>query len=315
MAGTRITLRQLAIFAAIASKGSTAAAADFVPLSQSAASSALNELERVLGVALFDRLGKRLLLNDSGRSLLPSALSVLDAVHSIEVSFEEHRKADVTDIRLSASTTIGNYVLPQLLSEFGGLRADARVDLQIGNTSDVVAATRNFEVDLGFIEGRCQSTDLEIVPWLEDELVIIGAPNHAVAKAAARGKASVRELAAARWLLREPGSGTREIVEQLLIPFIVPLSGIVTFGSSEAIKRSVAEGFGVSCLSRYVVSDLIQTSQLQEIDVGLPRVTRRFMLIYHRHKTLSAPLRAFIEHCRGFKSLPGEACSTLRSAK
>lgn len=294
----RLSLRQLQIFRAIALSGSTTAAALSVPLSQSAASAALKELERALGARLFDRVGKRLLLNENGRALLPMALAVLDGAHSLETAFQSNSQSLPVELHIFASTTIGNYILPSLLARFKERAPAARVELQIGNTLDVVTAVRDFETDIGFIEGPCHAKDIIVVPWLEDELVIVACPAHPLAKIARRRKLQVKELARAEWLLREAGSGTRETVEQALLPHLVNIAASMTLGSSEAIKNSVAEGMGISCLSRSVVRNLLSVKRLVVLTTALPRMTRSFLMIRHERKVLSAPLRQFVAHCQ-----------------
>jgi DNA-binding transcriptional LysR family regulator len=294
----RVTLRQLQIFRAIALSGSTTAAAQSVPLSQSAASAALNELERLLSARLFDRVGKRLLLNDRGRALLPTALAVLDGARNLETAFLSADHASLIDLHLFASTTVGNYILPQLLARFRERVPAAQLQLQIGNTRDAVTAVQEFDADLGLIEGPCHASDIVVLPWLEDELVIVASPMHALAKAAKRGKLTAKQLSRSCWLLREPGSGTRETVEQALLPHLVNVESTMTLGSSESIKNAVAEGLGVSCLSRYVVQDLAAAGRLSVLDTRLPRLTRRLTIIHHRRKLLSDSLSGFIAHCR-----------------
>src|ERR1700691_4792683 len=294
----RVTLRQLQIFRAIALSGSTTAAAQSVPVSQSAASAALNELERLLSARLFDRVGKRLLLNDRGRALLPTALAVLDGARNLETAFLSADHASLIDLHLFASTTVGNYILPRLLARFRERVPAAQLQLQIGNTRDVVTAVQEFDADLGLIEGPCHASDIVVLPWLEDELVIVASPMHALAKAAKRGKLTAKQLSRSCWLLREPGSGTRETVEQALLPHLVNIESTMTLGSSESIKNAVAEGLGVSCLSRYVVQDLAAANRLSVLRTRLPRLTRRLSIIHHRRKLLSDSLSGFIAHCR-----------------
>jgi len=295
----RLSLRQLQIFRAIALSGSTAAAALSVPLSQSAASAALKELERVLGARLFDRVGKRLLMNDNGRALLPMALAVLDGAQNLEAAFLSSTQTLPMDLHIFASTTIGNYILPALLARFKDTTPTARLELQIGNTLDVVTAVCDFSTDLGFIEGPCHATGVIVEPWLEDELVIVAAPSHPLAKAAKQRKLGAKQLAQAQWLLRESGSGTRETVEQVLLPHLLNLPASMTLGSSEAIKNAVAEGLGVSCLSRSVVRNLLAAKRLCVLSTTLPRLTRTFLMIHHERKVLSDPLRKFMAHCTG----------------
>ena len=290
----RLTLRQLQIFRAVAETGSTVAAADRVALSQSATSVALAELERALDARLFDRIGRRLLLNDRGRALLPAAVALLDDARDIEAAFGG---AGRPDLRLAASTTIGNYVLPGLLAGFRAQWPEARLGLRVGNTLEVVNAVTAFEVDLGFIEGPCHADAVTVIPWRQDELVVIAAPSHPLARSAAQGRLPLRRLREVRWLLREPGSGTREAVEQALLPHLDHLPADMTLGSSEAIKNAVAEGLGVSCLSRSVVRDLLDLGRLVVLPTTLPRLSRPFSFVHHEKKRLSEALQAFLAHC------------------
>ena len=289
----RITLRQLEIFRAVVRSGSTIGASTIVPLSQSAASAALNELERSLGVTVFDRIGKKLLLNDDGRKLLPAALAVLDAVANIEGSFGATEGAAI-DLRVFASTTVGGYVLPAVIAQYRS--GPIRLTLKIGNSQEAVAAVSNFEVDLGFIEGPCHEADIRVIPWLSDELVIVASPKHALARRA--GRVTRRQLTEARWLLREPGSGTREAVEGALRPHLSYVPSALTVGSNEAIKNCVIEGLGISCLSQYVVQDELSAGRLRILATQLPRLTRQFSIIHHRKKLLSESLRKFVAQCQ-----------------
>ncbi|MGY4890293.1 UNVERIFIED_CONTAM: LysR family transcriptional regulator [Xanthomonas axonopodis] len=298
----RLTLRQLLIFTAVADTGSTTAAAERVALSQSATSGALNELESLLGVQLFDRIGKRLMLNDNGRALLPQARALLDGVQQIEGQFGLGSAAAaaaplLTRLRVGASTTIGNYVLPSLIASYRSAWPGAAVDVVIGNTREVAAAVSRLEVDIGLIEGPCHEADLQVVPWRQDELVIVAAPRHAVAQAAMQARVPLKALRQAHWLLREPGSGTREAVEQVLLPHLHHLHSDLQPGSTEAIKQAAAEGLGLACLSLCAVQDLVTLGRLVILQTTLPRLTRRFYRIQHRQKRLSGNLQRFVAHC------------------
>ncbi|WP_372389343.1 LysR family transcriptional regulator [Xanthomonas axonopodis] len=298
----RLTLRQLLIFTAVADTGSTTAAAERVALSQSATSGALNELESLLGAQLFDRIGKRLMLNDNGRALLPQARAVLDGVQQIEGQFGLGSAAAaaaplLTRLRVGASTTIGNYVLPALIASYRSAWPGAAVDVVIGNTREVAAAVSRLEVDIGLIEGPCHEADLQVVPWRQDELVIVAAPTHAVAQAAMQARVPLKALRQAHWLLREPGSGTREAVEQVLLPHLHHLHSDLQPGSTEAIKQAAAEGLGLACLSLCAVQELVTLGRLVILQTTLPRLTRRFYRIQHRQKRLSGNLQRFVAHC------------------
>jgi hypothetical protein len=162
-----------------------------------------------------------------------------------------------------------------------------------------ITAVRDFAADMGFIEGPCHESDLRLVPWLTDELFIVAAPSHFLAKAAKQRKLTADQLREAQWLLREPGSGTREAVEGAIMPHLLDIKSVMVLGSSEAIKYSAAEGLGLSCLSRSVVQDLVNAKRLSVLATRLPRLTRQLSFIHHRNKVLSASLSNFIAHCQG----------------
>jgi DNA-binding transcriptional LysR family regulator len=275
----RLNLRQLEVFVATARAGSTRAAADHVARSQSAASAALAELEQCLGVELFDRVRRRLALNENGRALLPLAASLLDQAAELEHLFSGEHAAP---LRLAASLTIGEYLLPNLLARWKLDHPLSPVRLLIGNTSEVIAAVAAFEADIGFIEGPQTHPQLIVRPWLSDELVIVAAPSHALAGQTA----SVRQLREATWALREPGSGTREAADRWLLERVGSLRVEFELGSPEAIKRLVATGSALACLSREVVARELAQGSLVELATRLPRATRRLAMVLHRDKHL-----------------------------
>jgi len=297
----RLTLRQLAVFTAVADAGSTTAAAGRIALSQSATSAALNELEAVLAARLFDRVGTRLVLNDTGRGLLPQARGVLDGAAGIERDFGiaagARDAAAPSLLRVGASTTIGNYLLPTLIADWQRARPDAQVDVAIANTAAVAAAVARMEVDIGLIEGPCHEPEVVARPWREEELVIACAPSHPLLGGDPARKLDVAALRQAAWLLREPGSGTREAVEQALQPHLHQLREGLHFGGTEAIKQAAVEGLGFTCLSLFAVQDLIALGRLVRVRTTLPRLARRFWLVHHRRKQFSRGLAAFVDFC------------------
>lgn len=299
----RLTLRQLQIFVAVARTGSTTAASAQIALSQSATSSAVNELERVLSLRLFDRAGKRLLLNDNGRALLPRALALLDGAGGVE-QMARDGSAQAQSLRVGASTTIGNYVLPTLLGQFlapqhhdQALAWQSKVT--IGNTAVIAAAVAAFELDIGLIEGPCHEAALEVTPWLHDELVIVASPAHPLVQppqgSGAAARVPVKALRETLWLLREPGSGTRETTDQLMLGLLRSYRRSIELGSSEAIARAAAQGLGLACLSHWAVDDLIAAGRLCRLPTTLPKMLRQCYLVVHRSKQVTPALSRFIE--------------------
>ena len=298
----RITLRQLSVFTAVADAGSTTAAAGRVALSQSATSAALNELESVLGARLFDRVGTRLVLNDTGRGLLPQARAVLDGAAGIEREFGLGTVAGAAGapslLRVGASTTIGNYLLPTVVARWQREQPQAHVDVEIANTAAIAAAVARMDVDVGLIEGPSHEPELVARAWREEELAIVCAPSHPLLQGDPARRLNVAALRQATWLLREPGSGTREAVQQALLPHLHHLQEGLHFGGTEAIKQAAVEGLGFTCLSLFAVQDLVALGRLVRVQTRLPRLVRRLWLVHHRRKQFSRSLAAFIEFCQ-----------------
>lgn len=297
-AAQRLTLRQLQAFVAVARAGSTMAAAEEISLSQSAVSASLNELEGLLGGKLFNRVGRRLVLNEHGRSMLPQARVLLDTARAIESQFGSAGRTSAPRLRIAASTTIGNWLLPRVIAAYRRKEVAARFAIEIGNTWQVARAVANFEADLGFVEGPIKEPQVKVVPWMTDELVIACAPTHPLAKRrGARRRVTIAELGEATWLLREPGSGTREVVERALQPHLSQVSSEIELGSTEAILQAAAEGLGLACLSLCTVGDMMKLKRLTVLATALPVLRRTFHLVHHERRYMSPTLERFIAHC------------------
>ncbi len=290
----RLTLRQWQVFVSVADAGVTAAAGATLGLSQSATSAALNELEGQLRAPLFDRIGRRLVLNAHGRALLMPARALLLAAADLERAAGVGQGSDAVAVplhlRLGASTTIGNYLLPTRVAALLARHPQAQVDLRIGNSADVVADVQRLEVDLGLIEGPCHASGLQVLPWQRDALVIVAAGS-----ADLPGQVDLATLAEARWLLREPGSGTREAVEQGLLPHLHHFARSMQLGSTEAIKQAAAAGLGLACLSRYAVADLVALGTLRILETPLPPLSRQLWLVRHPDRQLPPALAGMLD--------------------
>ncbi|RZL88559.1 MAG: LysR family transcriptional regulator [Variovorax sp.] len=286
----RITLRQLEVFAATAREGSTRAAAGRIARSQSAASAALAELEAALGTQLFDRIGRRLVLNEDGRSLLAKSVALIDDAAEVQAMFFSAQRAP---LRIAASFTIGEYLLPEIVLRWKQDSPQARARLIVGNTADVIAAVVGFDADVGFIEGRQTHPDVTVRRWLTDEMVLVAAPAHALAGR----QIGLRELADAGWVLREEGSGTREATDRWLVERLGPLNIELELGSSHAIKRVLASGVGIGCMSRYAVSDALQEGSLVELKTKLPREFRALSIVSHRERRPGHAMQELVAYC------------------
>lgn len=286
----KLTLRQLEVFAAVARGGTTRAAADEISRSQSAASNALGELESLLGVQLFDRVGKKLVINENGRALLPRAASLLEQAVETEILFAG---AHAAPLRLASSYTIGEYLLPELIASWKHEQPRSHVLLDIANTHDVFERIASFRADIGFIEGTQSHPELTVRKWRTDEIVVVAAAGHPLAG----HRVGTRQLNRATWVLREPGSGTREASDRWLIPNLEEMEVELELGSNEAVKRVVAAGLGLGCLSRLAVQEAIAEGWLVELATTLPPMQRTLSIVMHRAKKLGAAAEGFLRHC------------------
>ncbi|MGC3875182.1 LysR substrate-binding domain-containing protein [Halomonas sp. GXIMD04776] len=284
-----VTLRQLQVFVAVARGGAVIAAAQDVHLSQSATSQALADLERHLDVALFDRLGRRLWLNDVGRRLLPRAERMLDELAQFIDAAKEPEGVLQGTLRVAASATIGTYLLPTLAGHFSERHPQVDLQLRLRNTGEVVDDILRFNADLGLIEGQCSEARLTSQPWRQDEMVLVCAPHHPLANNEYLDDAALQQ---AQWILRERGSGTRAIFEAAVRHHVERLRVRMELSQHEAIKQAVRAGLGLGCLSRLSVAGELRRKELIALESDLV-LRRTFSLVWHPERYRSPLWQAF----------------------
>lgn len=289
----RFTLRQVEVFLAVARHESVSRAARELGMSQSAASEALAELERQFDVQLFDRLGKRLRLSSLGRELRARAEAVHEQARELEQGFVHPES--LGPLAVGATLTIGNYLAPPLLAKYLVQYPESQVTLSIGNTREIAGRVENFELDVGLIEGELTSDVLRVTPWRDDELAVFCAPSHPFARCAA---ITDRELREARWIVREPGSGTRQGFERAMAGLLPDLRIALELEHTEAIKGAVLAGLGVGCVSRLALEREFAQGVLVPVPVPHRSFRRRFYFVIHDRKRPTEPLRRWLELCR-----------------
>lgn len=278
----KITFKHVEVFVEIAKTGNMTQAANALHLTQSACSMALSAFEDRLGGAVFDRRGKKLVLNERGREVLPEAVNILLQIAELQDLLPQMQTGLLTGrLTVGASTTVGSYLLPKIIANFATVNPKAKVTTAIANTQAIIEKLLKFEIDIGIVEGHCYEDEFEIIPWRKDQLVFIAAADHVLAK---QKKITVDDLQQAQWILRELGSGTREIFEEAMQG---KANLFLEFNQTEAIKQAVLAGFGISCISKIAVADLLATGQLVELKTSGLELTRDFYILLRkgRHKT------------------------------
>lgn len=287
-----VTLRQLEIFLATARVEHVTAAAAELHLSQSAVSAALAELAEQLGGPVFERVGRRLQLNERGHRLAEDAADLVQRADELVRRYT----ADTTvagRLRLGASSTIGMYLLPGLVGSFVAAHPGVEVDLQVGNSEAIEAALAARTLDLAFIEGPARHPRIAATPWREDELVVFVAKDHALAR---RRRLTLPMLAGERWVMREPGSGTRAVFEAALGQHGLQAPAHLTFGHSEAVKQGVRAGLGIGCLSALALRRELAAREFVRLRLPELDLRRRLWRIARRGAVAGSVARACIAH-------------------
>jgi LysR family transcriptional regulator, transcriptional activator of the cysJI operon len=275
---------RIVVFRAVAERGSFRKAAEELYLTQPAVSLQIKALEEGLGVQLFDRTGAKIALTAAGSVLLRYAIESRELFAEAEREIASISGEQAGTLALGASTTIAQYVLPSLLGAFRKHYPRVAITLMSGNTETIVHALEAQSIALGLLEGPAHNRDVHVVSFLVDELVLIAPSAHEWAE---RGTIRAEELAEAPLLLREPGSGTRHVVETALTRAGIKRSSlnvVMELDSTESIKSAVEAGLGVGFISEWALArDARIGSNFRKISVEGMRIERNFSIASLAH--------------------------------
>ncbi|HKD60843.1 MAG TPA: LysR family transcriptional regulator [Terracidiphilus sp.] len=309
---------RLIVFRKVAEQLSFRKAAEELYLTQPAVSLQIKALEEELGVVLFDRSGSQVKLTAAGEVLLKYAEESSRLLREAGQALSPFGGAQSGALTLGASTTIAQYVLPRLLSEFCSSHPRVHPTLISGNTEEIVTAVEEGKIALGFIEGPPRSRDLSRVPFLEDELVLLVPAAHEWAE---QKEIAPAYLTNAPLLMRERGSGTRHIIELALERHHIrrsALNVVMELDSTEAIKSAVEAGFGVGFVSRWAIAkDMRLGPSFRIVEIKGIRFRRHFISVFPRGPDLSGPaaeFRSFVLRSTAPKGL-NKSTSPVRPAK
>ena len=286
------TLRQLQVFLAVARHQNVSKAAESLAMSQSAASGALAELEKQFGIELFDRVGKRLQINELGLGLRPKVESLMQ--QALELERELAGQQGAIHLNIGATLSIGNYLCIGLMKRFMQQWPEARLNLDVNNTAHIVNEILNFEIDLGMVEGEINHKDLELIPWKQDRLVCFCSPEHPLA---ASGELKQEQFYQQPWILRELGSGTRQTFDRALGQQLHRLNVVMALQHTEAIKRAVEANLGLSCLSEITLQEAFKRGSLVPLKTASLDLARQLYLVIHKKKYRSRGIQKWITLC------------------
>ena len=291
-----INFHQLRIFYTVAGLGSFSKASEQMFISQPAVSVQVKSLEDALGTSLFERSGRTIRLTDPGEVVFDYARRIFNLTDGMLNALRDISGLKTGRLVIGASTTPGDYLLPEIIGQFKQRYPGIEIELKTANSARIVSQLLQHEIALGFIGEPVERDELELVPFRKDEIVLFTPPDHDYAQV--RVIASER-LEKEQLILREKGSATRRWAEESLRALDISYSVAMELGSNEAVKNAVAAGLGVGILSRCAVQREITSGLLSLASVGGLRIERWLYLAFDRQAHQTSAEKAFIEMALG----------------
>ena len=293
-------LRQLEVFSKVYDHASFSRAATELSLTQPTVSGHIKQLEEDVGSPLFDRLGNRIVPTPAGDILYHYARRMLHLAHDAQQALDEFLGCSRGQLYIGGSTIPGEYLLPGLLGEFKQRYPDIRVTLRIDDSKGIIEAVSDGQIEIGVVGAKLGNAKIDYVEYLRDELVLTVSARHPFAK---KRRVSMSDVQQQPFILRERGSGSRWILEDLLRrqgADASKLSVVAEMGSTAAVVQGIKAGVGVSILSRRAVADDVKAGNLHVVAVEDFSFARHFYIVTRRSHTMS-PIgdvfhRFLIEH-------------------
>lgn len=287
-----MTLRHLKIFVAVCEEKSVTKAAQSLHLAQPSVSLAVTELEEYYGVRLFDRISRKLLITELGKQFLEYATHIVTLFDRME---REIRNWDAAGIlRIGSSITIGNHLIPGYVKTFTEAHPQMKVQVTIDNSQNIEDRILANEVDFALIEGLVHSPQIESQKFMEDELVLICGKGHPLY---GQDEAEVQTIVGYDFILREKGSGGRELFDSSMLIHQIEIEPLWESVSNQAIIRAVSQGLGISILPQMLLETQLDDGSLWKIRLKDISFKRDYFVIYHKNKYLTESAKKFIEIC------------------
>ena len=288
-----MTIRHLQIFITVADLGSMTSAAKALFISQPTVSQAITELETHYGIKLFERLSKRLYLTEKGSQLLSYARHVTSLLEEMEQVIKNSEKSG--SMMVGATLTIGESLLPELISSFNKEYPSLKVKAIIKNTWDIEELIIKNSVELAIVEGAVHSPDIVSEPFENDELVLVCGKGHPLYGANSLVPAALADI---DFIVREKGSGTRELFDNTMSANEIKWQPSWECNGSDILKSAALRGLGVAVISKRLVKQELKNKALHVLEIKGITLRRKFSIIYHKNKYMTESMKAFIALCK-----------------
>ena len=292
-----MTIRHITIFRAVCENGyNSTKAAEVLHMTQPAVSLAIKELEQYYGVHLFDRIGRRLQITDAGQLFLQYAIHISDLFSDMETGLRDWDSKGI--LRIGASITIGSQFLPSYVKAFSGICPEIDVRVTVEQTERLEQKILSNELDCALIEGIAHDANIVTQAYMEDHLsVICGAD-----KGWTQGQnITIEEFKKQRFLLREKGSGTREVFDRVIAQAGIHVVPVWEAMSTTALVNATINGLGISVLPHRMVLPALRQGLLCTVKVQDLVFVRNFYIIYHKDKFLTNSAKQFIALCKSYE--------------
>lgn len=289
-------IRHLRIFKMVCEEESITKAAEKLFMTQPAVSSAISELEGHLGVYLFDRISRRIYLNETGKLFLTKAIKLLDLYDDLEQNIIELE--DNATIKIGSSITIANFILPKAIVEFEKVYKNTPTKVIVGNARNIEEMLYNNEIDLGLIEGVIYNEELTKIPFSSYKLAIICSPRHTLAL---EESIDINQLIQERLLLREKGSAIRDVFDSALLVHNLKANPEWVSINSQALIQAVKQNLGISVLPKILIEREIETGEICEINVNDFELVNINHIVFHKDKVQTNSLETLIEIIKNTK--------------
>ncbi|MFZ7102632.1 MAG: selenium metabolism-associated LysR family transcriptional regulator [Peptococcaceae bacterium] len=292
----------LELYKVVAEKKSFSQASEILHISQPAISQQIQFLEEHLGVKLFNRTTRKVSLTEEGKILYQYAIQICNLFAEAEKTLSEFSRIVKGSLAIGASQTIGEYFLPKFIGGFKGLYPQVQISINVFNTQHIIKDVIDQTLDLGLIEGEVENDNLIIIPFMDDELLVIVNPNHPLAQ---QKSISFEQLTCFPFVLREKGSGTRQIMESAFEKAGLDtesISVILELGSTEAVKSAVEANLGISILSKRTIQKEIEYKILKALPIEGLKILRKFYVISNSKRHNTTAMEHFFNFIYGEKT-------------
>jgi LysR family transcriptional regulator, transcriptional activator of the cysJI operon len=287
--------QQLQVFVTVAEKENFSRAAEELHMTQPAVSQYIQSFERTMGTKLLERSNKFVRLNKAGEIVYHHAKEILGLYTKMHYLIDDLTNKTSGPLLIGASYTFGEYVLPHIIAKMHVKYPLINPTITIGNTKEVAELVLGYQLDVGIVEGEFKDKNLVIEPFAEDSMYLVASPKHRLAQK--NRVIDLAELDEETWIVRENGSGTREVTEKMFRLCEITPKKTLEFGSTQLIKESIESGLGISLLSYWTIRKECSMGTLNVINIKQLPIKRKFSVVL-RSPFQTKALNVFLELLR-----------------